>query len=1275
MECIGKLATDLWNLTFEKAKKWYYLRDNLRSLETKLEGLSGRKSDLESQVTNAERSGTKKRKSEVANWFEKVANIEDEFGALKTSIEQGCLLKNAFSGGDRVAEMDATVEGLIKQSKDFGELCLGVFESRGKPRVTTKLFGEKFDRDLKDILSILRIGEKLDTNEILRIGIWGMGGVGKTTLAEHIHNHLLKNTQSLRVYWVSVSQDFTIKGLQGDVAKRLGLDLSHEDDEKVRARKLGDTFEKMEEMVVLILDDVWEEFRLNSLGIGARNCRLILTTRSLEVCNRMRCQSKFELKTLDTEEAWGLFERTLGSETVLDGGLKDTAKSVAKRCGGLPLGIVVMAGSMIGVTDIHEWRNALVDLNRVEHGKMEEKVSRILERSFDRLDKYERNCFLYCCLYPEDSDIKRKELIVLFIRAELMSKRESWSEEFDQGHTILNKLIRVCLLEKTTDDCVKMHDLVRDMAIRITHGNSKPESSRDDVPRFLVKSLGKGNSKVTQNWTEDLHAVSFYSQNFKEIEIPPAWSPNCPKLSTLLLSWVSIKEIPDSFFRHMCGLKVLNLSLCKGITELPNSVSDMVNLTALILRSCSDLQSVPPLGKLKQLRDLDLSSTKIEDLPEGWESLVNLERLNLDECRSLRRKIIIPKETFSKLTRLQWLALPLYGRVQVNDPEVLNQLECFKGYLSLTNFYKITRWPKYYMVYINDILTKYPFYGCGDQKQLYFHQCELGRGSNNLPDDMECLVIEDCEGMGIRCLSDVFKNFINLSHLSELYIKDLVGIEFLWQLSSASPRDQLEVSYFSPLCDLQVLSLSGLPNLVGLFYGESEPSYLLPAGTFSSLKYLWISECHNMKQLFTVQLLQNLQNLELLDVKNCEGLEEIAADGNGEGQGGGEGTQLTSCEGATATVINLPKLRRLHLDNLPQLKNVCKAAMICNSIEDIAIFGCPNLKRLPSFLSAIDGPPNLLPAGTFSFLRVLWISKCHNMKQLFTVQLLQSLQNLEELHVCNCEGLEEIAADGNGVGQGGGEGTQLTSCEGATATVINRPKLRRLHLRNLPQLKNVCKAAMICESIEDIAIFGCPNLKRLPSFLSAIDGPPYLLPAGTFSSLKKLSISKCHNMKQLFTVQLLQSLQNLETLTVIECEGLEEIAADGNGVGQGGGEGTQLTSSEGATATVVLPKLRLLHLGRLPQLKNICKAALICDSIKEIAIFNCPNLKRLPSFLSTINGLPSVPTTLHKIRGDKEWWESLEWDNSYTKNALDPFITTTDRRQDLMIIVAQVLLY
>ncbi|CDP17477.1 unnamed protein product [Coffea canephora] len=782
-------------------------------------------------------SGKKKRKSEVDNWLKDVKKLSPEIDALETRGSSWRLpLKE-----DPVGKLQLQVKELIQQSHHFNGLVLDAYDNIGEPCLPTKLFGEKFKQNLERTWPCLVI------DDISSIGIYGMGGVGKTTLAQHIKYYLSKNT-NYQVLWVTVSQEFSINSLQDKIANVLGFHLSNKDEEQVRADILRGAFRKMKRLIVLILDDVWQEFCLDKVGIplDARSCRLILTTRSLEVCNRMRCQRKFDLKTLDTNEAWDLFKYKLGSETLLHGDVEDITKSVVKRCAGLPLGIITVAGSMQGVGDISEWRNALEQLKAcsVGHDEIERDVFPILEWSFNRLNECLKHCFLYCSLYPEDSEIERKELIELFIRAELMPKRKSRSEEFDQGHTILNKLIKVCLLEETTDfsgnDYVKMHDLVRDMALRITSGNSKKKMSTD-VPWFLVKRIEEGNSRVTleqKEWTEDLHVASLYGGD--ELKVPLAWSPNCPKLSILLLDFPWIERIPDSFFMHMSGLKVLHLSNSELIGKLPNCVSDMVSLTALVLTGCQGLDSLPPLGKLKQLRELDLSWTDIQDLPQGLESLINLEWLNLNACSSLIQKII-PKETFTQFHHLQ------------------------------------------------------------------------------------------------------------------LLISGLDGIEFLLQFFFApTPCDQLEVSSFSPLQNLQALKLNNLPNLVGLFYWEIE-AYFLPLGIFSSLTKLWISYCHNMKQLFTMQLLQNLKNLEDLEIRNCEGLKEIAADNNGVGKGGKEGIQLTSSE-ATTTII-LPKLKRLHLTWLPQLKNICTAAMICNSITEIEMFGCPKVKRLPLFLLTINGLP------------------------------------------------------------------------------------------------------------------------------------------------------------------------------------------------------------------------------------------------------------------------------------------------------------------------------
>jgi disease resistance protein RPS2 len=123
-------------------------------------------------------------------------------------------------------------------------------------------------------------------------------------------------------------------------------------------------------------------------------------------------------------------------------------------------------------------------------------------------------------------------------------------------------------------------------------------------------------------WKEDLVRVSLMENRLKEI--PSSCSPMCPKLSTLFLnSNIELEMIADSFFKHLQGLKVLNLS-STAIPKLPGSFSDLVNLTALYLRRCEKLRHIPSLAKLRELRKLDLRYTALEELPQGMEMLSNL---------------------------------------------------------------------------------------------------------------------------------------------------------------------------------------------------------------------------------------------------------------------------------------------------------------------------------------------------------------------------------------------------------------------------------------------------------------------------------------------------------------------------------------------------------------------------------------------------------------------------------------------------------------------------
>ncbi|OWM76563.1 hypothetical protein CDL15_Pgr005527 [Punica granatum] len=254
----------------------------------------------------------------------------------------------------------------------------------------------------------------LMTNDILRIGVYGMGGVGKTTTMKHLYNKVHGSAAFENVFWVTVSKDCSIHELQNKIARALMVpDLFKNADEGMRPTKLFRHLRRKKKCLI-ILDDMWQHFELADVGIPVKRdgVRLVLTTRYLDVCKKMLCQANIGVRAL-SDEAWALFVQTLGS--YLTPSRKLVAEDIVEECKGLPLAIVVMAGSMRGEVEDHVWEATLENLKRpgVLEQSMKESVLPILVHSYNRLDKKKQLCFLICALYPEDSLIDRVELIEL----------------------------------------------------------------------------------------------------------------------------------------------------------------------------------------------------------------------------------------------------------------------------------------------------------------------------------------------------------------------------------------------------------------------------------------------------------------------------------------------------------------------------------------------------------------------------------------------------------------------------------------------------------------------------------------------------------------------------------------------------------------------------------------------------------------------------------------------------------------------------------------------
>ncbi|PIN26649.1 Apoptotic ATPase [Handroanthus impetiginosus] len=535
------------------------LESTLETLKNNLDSLSQKAFDVQEKINNAELFGKKKRKREVEEWLKQVKIIENEVCRLESDIQtQGFFGK--FFNGDQAMQLNAKVHQLVEQSQHFGELLADVCETRGEELLTTNLHGKGFKANFNRIWNLLK------SNEVSSIGIYGMGGVGKTALVKHINNKIIEKEKEKRVCWITVSQVFSIKKLQDEIADFIGLhDLFNEENKEKRAARLNHAISGKN--ITLILDDCWENLCLEKLGdpLHIKDCKLILTTRSFELCCRL--------------------DMALAPE------VEEIAKSMAKVCDGLPLGIIVLAGSMRDETSIHVWRNELDKLRdpSMVQDDEEDEVFKVLKYSFDRLDSNHKLCFLRCFLYPEDFKIHKGQLVDRCISEELVNKRKN-------SH-------------------VKMHDLVRAMALKIT----KRKYMVISESRSLKEILTEGE------WIKDLEKVSLMCNDV--IEIPDGMSLDCPDLTTLICEQHNFKFISDSFFSRLDSLCFLNLSET-NIEKLPNSLSNLEKLKSLDLSYCHYLVDIPDLGKLKKLKEFDLFATAITKLPQApVEEIVSLKCL------------------------------------------------------------------------------------------------------------------------------------------------------------------------------------------------------------------------------------------------------------------------------------------------------------------------------------------------------------------------------------------------------------------------------------------------------------------------------------------------------------------------------------------------------------------------------------------------------------------------------------------------------------------------
>ncbi|XP_059309784.1 disease resistance protein Roq1-like [Lycium ferocissimum] len=327
------------------------------------------------------------------------------------------------------------------------------------------------DSRAKDIIeSLLQNGRE---HEVSMVGIHGVGGIGKTTLAKEMYNRLSQHGHFDGSCFLSDvrSQDEKI-GLHKLQEKLLNILLKTED---VKVNNVDDGITKIRrrlgsKKVLLVLDDVDHIDQLKSLArerswFGSGSL-IIITTRNKRVLHELGEKERYEAKLLNDDEAMLLFCSHAFDNPSPPQDYVNLAQDIIKYSGRLPLALVTL-GSHLHGRSIEEWKSEFKKLKAIPH----EDIQKILKISFDGLDHDTKTVFLdIACAFhgfPEDEVTKILNACGFHTQSEVAT--------LVQKH-LLQREIEWYLGKNQL--CLVMHDLVRDMGREIVRKESLPHPGK-----------------------------------------------------------------------------------------------------------------------------------------------------------------------------------------------------------------------------------------------------------------------------------------------------------------------------------------------------------------------------------------------------------------------------------------------------------------------------------------------------------------------------------------------------------------------------------------------------------------------------------------------------------------------------------------------------------------------------------------------------------------------------------------------------------------------------
>ncbi|KAJ4759689.1 Disease resistance protein RPS2 [Rhynchospora pubera] len=681
---------------------FFSIEDNWSSLKDAKEDLQVVQTMINSKVA-VEIDKSRGVNPQVQLWLSRVEEIindktlEEEYNKL-TRCGFFCSCTPNFPRrrkvGKKITKYLGHVNDLIDNGKNFADVGVDLPVDPVDPIPIAKTFG------METMLE--QLNKYFEDKERCIIGVWGQGGVGKTTLLTIFNNQLngSKDFHVVILIDVSNSEMLDVRAMQRTITERLGLPWVDTETEDTRAKLLMKALAR--KRFVILLDDVRKEFHLEDIGIPlpdtVNGSKIIMASREQDVCIEMGAQqSLIKMQLLGAQASWNLFFSNLSTDArrsiESSYSIKRQAEAITKSCQGLPLALNVTSRAMAGLKSLNDWRDAMsaISTDLIEIGGVEEIFQR-MKYSYDKLDSTTKKCFLYCTLFPEYSSIRKEQLVDYWIAEGFIPQNQRW-----KGNVmIINKLKSACLLQETNSgQKVRLHNIIRHFGQWLANQESN----------FLVQSGQKVESVPEIEQWNGPQRISLMSNDIKNISL----SPNCTNLETLLLqNNPNLKSLGPKFFKSMINLRVLDLSNT-GIKELPECDA-LCQLHYLNLSQTPIIKLPKKFWVLKELRYLDLSLTdSLEETYDNCSKLLKLRILNLFRSHYGIREI--SNLNLDTLKELNFLG------ITICTEDVLKKLKKTDPLAKSTYRLSLTNCPRMRSVHVTD------FNKMEHLQELYIESC------------------------------------------------------------------------------------------------------------------------------------------------------------------------------------------------------------------------------------------------------------------------------------------------------------------------------------------------------------------------------------------------------------------------------------------------------------------------------------------------------------------------------------------------------------------------